>query len=269
MPNGSGIGAGQTATFNLPLGLSYHQLLIRMSADPAGAAAFVDTPAAGWGNVLGEVRLLVDGSIKLRADAADLVNLWQYYGQTVSPGVLPLFLGRPWQRTPAGEDAPAYGTAGVQSMTLEIDIEPGITIQTLQVYAQQGPNMPLGDHYVLRQFPFGVSNTGWRELSDLPRGQFATLALHVNSADVSEFQLEANQRIIREADRALASAVSAQTGKVFQAGWSHIDLTVTDRLSDMLVMTLEDFRVKLNMTSAGNVKLYAEQIYSQGAAGNA
>ncbi|MGF1609733.1 MAG: major capsid protein P2 [Kiloniellales bacterium] len=269
MPNGSGIGAGQTATFNLPLGLSYHQLLIRMSADPAGGVAFVDIAAANWAGVLGEIRLLIDGSVKIRADAADLVSLWQYYGQTIANGVLPIFLGRPWQRTAQGEDAPAYGTAGVQSMTLEIDIVAGIAIERLELYAQQGPNMPLGDHYVLRQFPFGVGNLGLRELSDLPRGAFGMLGMHINTDDISMFQLEANQRIIREADRALASAVSGQTGKTFQTGWTHIDLTVTDRLSDMLVMALEDFRVKVTMTGTGNFKLYAEQVFGMGKAGNA
>jgi len=269
MPNGSGIAPGQTATFNLPLGLSYHQLLLRMSSDPAGGVAFVDVAAADWASHLGEIRLLIDGSVKIRADAADLVSIWSYYGQTIADGVLPIFLARPWQRTAAGEDAPAYGTAGVQSMTLEVDIVAGIAIEELTLYAKQGDNMPLGEHYVLRQFPFGVGNQGLREISDLPRGPFGSLTFHVNTAAVSDFQLEANQRIIREADRALASAVAGQTGKVWQAGWTHVDLTERDRLSDMLTMALEDLRLKLTMTGTGNFILYAEQIFGQGKPGNA
>lgn len=269
MPNGSGIGAGQTATFNLPLGLTYYELAIRMSADLAGGTIYADVAEANWGSALGEIRLLIDGSVKIRANAADLVSIWKYYGQPFTAGVLPIFLGRPWQRTAAGEDAPAYGTGGVQSMTLEIDIAAGITVDSLNVYATQGAQTPLGDHYVLRKFTFGVGNTGLYELSDLPRGNFGTLAFHVDSDDISEMSVEANQRIIREGDRALLAALGSQTGKSFQTDWTHMSFVDTDRLSDMLAMALEDLRVKMTFTATGNRVIYAEQIHTMGKPGNA
>ncbi|MBO6807246.1 major capsid protein P2 [Thalassospira sp.] len=258
MPNGSGIGAGQTATFNLPLGLTYYQLDIRMSGNLG--VGVVDIPVANWADAIDEIRLYIDGAEKIRIDAADLASILQYRGQTLQAGVLPIMFANPSQRTPAGEDAPAYGTADVQSMTLEIDIDSGITSPSLTVYGLMGPQTPLGQHYAIKKYPFNVGNTGTRELQDIPRNGYGLLAMHVDTADVSSVELEVNQRIIRDYDRALGSAKGIQTGKVWQSGWTHVDLTESDRLSDMLIMNVEDFRLRLEMTGTGNNNLYTEEI---------
>jgi hypothetical protein len=258
MPNGSGIGAGQTATFNLPLGLTFHQLALRMSGDIGSGVA--DIPIANWADAIGEIRLYIDGTEKIRIDAADLATILAYKGQTLKPGVLPIMFTNPSQRTPQGEDAPAYGTADVQSMTLEIDIDAGITSPSLTVYGLMGPQTPLGQHYAIKKYPFNVGNTGTRELQDIPRNGYGLLAMHVNSAAVSQVELEVNQRILRDFDRALGTAKGIQTGKVWQSGWTHVDLVESDRLSDMVIMNVEDFRLRLEMTGTGNFNLYTEEI---------
>ncbi|MHC8493639.1 major capsid protein P2 [Thalassospira sp. SM2505] len=264
MPNGSGIGAGQTATFNLPLGVTYHQLLFRIRADLG--AGVVDVPKASLGTVLGEIRLYIDGQETIRVDAADLAAILTYKGQVVKDGALPLMFSDPAQRTPLGEDAPAIGTADIQSLSLEVDIKAGVTSPSLTVYGVLAQNAPLGQFYAIKKYPFNVGNTGIRELQDLPRHEYHITKMHISTDAISSVQVEANQRILRDFDRVVGEASAIQTGKAWQAGWTHIDFTISDRLSDFLPMLLEDFRVRLDMTSTGNFNLYTEEIRGKVAA---
>ncbi len=258
MPNGSGIGAGQTATFNLPLGITYYQLMLRIRADLG--SGIVDVPVASLGDVIGEIRLYIDGQESIRVDAADLAVILAYKGQTVKAGALPLMFANPSQRTAAGEDAPAIGTADIQSLSLEIDIKDGVTSPGLVVYGRMGPNTPLGQFYAIKKYPFNVGNLGTRELQDLPRTSYNLLAMHISTDQISSVQLEANQRIVRDFDRVVGEATAIQTGKVWQPGFTHIDMVESDRLSDMLPMLLEDFRVRLEMGATGNFNLYTEEV---------
>lgn len=264
MPNGSGIGAGQTATFNLPLGVTYHQLMFRIQADLGSGV--VDVPKASLGTVLGEIRLYIDGQETIRVDAADLAAILTYKGQTVKDGALPLMFSDPAQRTAAGEDAPAIGTADIQSLSLEIDIKAGVTSPSLTVYGLLGPQTPLGQFYAIKKYPFNVGNTGIRELQDMPRSDYRITKMHIGTDDIDSVQVEANQRILRDFDRVIGEAAAVQTGKVWQTGWTHIDFTISDRLSDFLPMLLEDFRVRLDMTATGNFNLYTEEIRGLNAA---
>jgi len=253
LPTPQGIGVNQTATLQLPLGPTYHRLMIRMKNATGDNIAI-----AGWRNFIGEIRLMVNGDTRIEIEAEDLVRLNQFYNQELVPGVLPLFLSLPWARTLAGEDNSAYGTVeGMASFTLEMDLK-GTPFSDLEVYAVQSEPRPFGGHLRLQRFSKQMSLEGILEVSDLPRGGYNMLGLHVTSSDINKVEVLTNNLKVHESDRALRSAHYRIAGRRPQTGYTHIDFMAENRLAETLPMALNDFRVKLDFTAADvNMKIYA------------
>ncbi len=258
MPTPGSIAAGQTATVNLPLGPTYHRLNIRMTGtddvDP-----IADIPVADWGNYIGEIRLMVNGDTRIEIDAADLVKMNQYYGQSLDAGVLPLFLSQPWMRTWQGEDNTAYGTAaGMASFTLEMDLKAETTIGKLEVYAVQSEPKPFGGHLRIQRFSQQMGLQGVKEVSDLPLGAYNMLAMHLTSSAIDKVEILANNVKVIEMDKVIRDAHQKVIDRVPQTGMTHIDFLTERRLGEALYMGLTDFRAKLEFTADNvNYKLYA------------
>lgn len=265
MPSFNAVAVGQTAIANLPVGLAYHQLDIRYKRGAVPA----DATAAQFGTDFDEIRLIVDGDVKWRLTGNELVALNSYYGVYdggFTDGVLAMLFSRPWHRTSQGEDFTKYGTADVQTMTLEIDINAAAVNPTLSLYAVQGENSPLGNHVCMRKFAYNAAATGVREIPDLPRGPYSVIAMHLGTANIADVEVEANQRTVFEADKPLAESYYEQTQRVWQTGYWHVDFAPTDRLSDALPLALEDFRVKANVTVAGSFNILMERVEARRAA---
>ncbi|WP_321363546.1 major capsid protein P2 [uncultured Celeribacter sp.] len=260
MPTPQGIGAGQTAIVNLPIGPTYHRLNVRMNVNVTPR----DVEVANWGAYIGEIRLMVNGETKIEIDAADLVSLNLYYGQEMSAGVLPLFLSQPWARTLAGEDNTAYGTgSGVATMTLEMDLKNGITVNELSVYAVQSEPRAFAGHLRIQRFSDQMGLAGTKEIADLPKGAFNLLGLHVTSDDIDKVEVLTNNVKVHESDEVLRNAHLSVAGRAPQIGFTHIDFMSENRLGEVLPMTLRDFRVKLDFTAPGtNFKIYSVSMRS-------
>lgn len=249
MPSFQAVAAGQTAICNLPLGMSYHQLLLRYQANEG--AGVVDATEAVMADDITEIRIIVDGDTKVQMSGVEAIALAKFYGQTVMAGTLPIFFSRPWLRSIEAEDEIAFGTADLQTFNIEVDIKAGTTSPSLSAYAVQGPNMPLGRYIAIRRFGQTYAGAaGDFEISDLPRGPYGLLAIHFNTPNIERVEVETNQVKVFEADRSLAETYYAQTKRVWQSGYWHVDLTPTNRLRDNLPLVLSDFRVRLAMTGA-------------------
>ncbi|WP_417267548.1 major capsid protein P2 [Celeribacter baekdonensis] len=259
MPTPLGIGAGQTASVQLPLGLTYHMFNIRMNIDDGGTPT--DVPADDWGLYLEEIRLIVNGDTRIQIDADDLVKLNKFYGIELTAGVLPLFLSRPWMRTPGGEDQTSYGTAGgMASFALEMDIADGVTVNSLNVYAKQSAGTPFGPHLRVQKFVHNQGVTGEAEIADIPRGAYALGALHITTDQIGKSEVMVDNRKVMDGDKATREANSRYSKRVPQAGLTHIDFTEENRISETLPMAVSDFRLKLDFATTGNFSIYAESI---------
>jgi len=259
MPTPLGIGAGQTASVNLPIGLTYQRLYIRCNAK-IGTAAAADVTQANWANVIDEIRLLVDGDSQITIDAADLVKLNAFHGHEYVNGVLPIYLGRPWMRTAGGEDQTAYGTVGMATFSLEMDIKDGVVINSLEVYAVQSEATAYGPHLRIQKFTRNQGVTGIGEIADIPRGAYAMLGMHVNTGSIGSVEVLADQRKVMENDKAVRDAHHRIAGRVPQTGMTHIDFVPENRVAEALPMALQDFRLKLDFTASGNFAIYAESL---------
>lgn len=263
MPTPRGIGAGQTAASSLIIGSTYDVIYIRMVVDDVTVK---DVPVADWGLYLDEIRILKDGDTVYQIDAADQVALNQYYGQSMVDGVLPIFLSRPWMRTINGEDQTSYKTAGgVATLDLEMDIKAGVTVSNLEVYAHQSPGQPWGTHLRLQKFVHNQGVVGEAQIADIPRGPYNMLAMHFNTAAITDLEVHVDNRKIIESDVALRAAIHDVAGRAPQAGFTHVDFLTENRLVGSLGMAVADFRLKTQFTAAGNFAIYAESV--RGAAG--
>lgn len=260
MPTPQGIGAGQTASINLPLGLTYTRLMIRAKADLG--AGLVDLAAADWDTVFDEIRLMVNGDAQITIDAGDLVKLNQFYDETPKAGVLPLFLSRPWMRTIGGEDQTGYGTVGMDTFSFEIDVKAGQTVGLLEVYAVQSAATAYGPHLRVQRYTRNQGVTGPAEISDIVRGPYAMLALHVNTAAIGGVEVHTDGRKVIETDKQIRDAHADVAGRIPQAGFTHIDFLSENRLQEALPMALQDFRLKLDFSATGNFSIYAESLSS-------
>ncbi len=256
MPSPQGAAAGQTATVNLPIGWTYHQLLISMKSGGSN----VRVPVASWGSNIDEVRVMINGDTKIKVSAEDLVSIHQFYGVPLKPGELPIMFSHPRSRTIAGEDVTAYGTLGLQSVTLEIDVTSGITLDDLEVRAIVSAGTPLGAHYTLRRYYKNVGVTGEIEVPEIKRGRYQLLAFHIKSSDIDAVEVEADNLELVNTTPEAAEAYYEQTGRTVQTGWTHIDLASTDRMSDAFSMDRQDFRIRANFTAIGNPAIYTENV---------
>lgn len=260
LPTPQGIGAGQTATLSLPLGSTYHQLDLRLKAHVSGTP--VDVAAADWGDFIDDIRLLVDGNSKIEATAEYLVNRAQYYGETLTAGVLPIFLGMPWARTMGGEDQTAYGTAaGMASFTLEVDFKPGVNIGLFKVYAIQSAATQFGAHVAIQRFARSFSSIGVDEVADIPKGAYFISEIDIDDANIDDIDVEADGRIIFETDQAIRDQRHSIAGRVPQTGFTHLDFMAENRVGEVFPMVLRDFRLKLDFTTApGSYDIYVTSI---------
>lgn len=257
MPAFGTIAAGATATVLVPLGLTYNVFYLRANVD----AVPRDLPMADWGTYFGDIRVMVDGDASITIDAAELVSLNQYYGQSAAmvDGVLPLFLSLPWMRTIQGEDQTAYGTAAgsIESLSFEVDIKTGNTINSLELYAKQSVGTPFGPHLRIQRYRNPIAATGEVEITNINRGPYAMLGLHLNTAAVDKAYVEADTRKVIEFDRAIMGADLGAGGRVPQAGFTHFDFCPENRLAEALPMNLQDFRLIPDFTATGNFDVYA------------
>lgn len=259
MPTPLGVGAGQTASCNLPLGLTYDRLYIRLNVDVATVAT--DVAQADWATYINEVRLMVDGDAKIEMSASALVAMNAYYGQSMVDGVLPLFLSRPWMRTINGEDQTGYGTmGGISTLSLELDLKDGITINSLEVYASQSDGKPFGPHLRVQKITRNQGVTGEAQISEINRGPYVMLAMHVATASIADVEVLADERVVHKSDKALRDAHYGVIGRVPQAGFTHVDFVTENRLAEAMPMALQDFRVNLDFTATGNFPIYLESL---------
>lgn len=255
MPTPLGIGPGQTASCQLPLGLTYERLYIRLddASGPVVISKFAD--------FIDEIRLMVNGDARITITAADLVKLNRYYDQDMVAGCLPLFLSRPWMRTPDGEDQTAYGTAlGISSFSLEMDLKTGVTIKSLDVYAMQSPGRPFGPHLRIQRYVHNQGVVGEAEIADIIRGNYALGALHFTTDDIGDVELHVDNRKVLDMDSTVRAAHNTLAGRTQQPGMTHVDMMPENRLALSMPMAVQDFRLKADFTATGNVSIYAESI---------
>jgi len=256
MPSFSGVAAGSTATASLPVGLTYRGLGVRYKIDGTNAT---EAQLAALTAVL-----KIDGDEKITGTGSDILALYKYNGHPVQAGVLPIVFARPTLRSAQNEDATAYGTQDVSSMVLEITIPSGVTNPTLETFAEQSAGAPLGQHITVKSFSRSISATGEYEEANLPKGTpekpRALVGVHLTTDDVDRFEVIINSNTAMKEDIETATFLDGLKGrdKSWQTGYTHINPTRTNRLSDAIPLNVQDYRILTNHTATGSFKYLHE-----------
>lgn len=176
MPPWSGVAQGNTATLQLPIGLTYHALYTTLSGI---------TPSE-----ITQVRLRGDGReiMTMSGDDWDVINRFEGLAPYQQGGakIIPMYFDRLGLKTRAGTELTAIGTGApvnldannplfnptpLNSLQLEMDLASNAGGKlALQTVAIQSAPRPLGVLRKRRKFNYNFSAAGTYDLSDLPKG---------------------------------------------------------------------------------------------------
>jgi len=245
LPTASGVAASSTATFDLPLGIRYHAVYLLLGNG--------GTP--DWDTDVTEIRIKVDGRVQRRMtpselDAINLINGAQY-GVQASDTILPIFFSEDWLRTIGGENALAWGTGGIASLQIEIDLgtpaTPTLSGRALvddQTVAAEGGAIipfPLGKIERWSKGNFDVTQTGEVHQTNLPkRGDYR--GLHAFSGVVDGVRVQVDNFTILDVTKAFSDAVQVSRGKTPIAGRFDILFDIDNQISSFLATTKNDGR---------------------------
>lgn len=173
----TGIGANQTATFRLPVGLTFADLMIRFRIG-AGAPT-----RAQLETMLGTARFTVSGVEKFSITVKQLIAIAEFYrtGIVGDTGILVIPFQRLWMDGVTAKLDPNYGTDGESSVILEIQQGAGSTIDGIECFTRINPKAErLGSHVIMRRFTINMPAVGKNLFTDLPilAGEFLN-ALHI------------------------------------------------------------------------------------------
>ncbi len=267
MPSPEGVGAGQTATFKLPIGRKYHELQLSYSG-----MTLAD---------MEEIRIFANAKIIHRYSGTERDAMNKFDRRNITPNILTIPFNRYGLRTRAGEEESALNTGGklsaeefangavaITSLYIEIDIGPGATSPVLSLHATQSEGQSGGAGSVLHvnRYVRDPSGAGEFDISDLPRGTATTIALNrifffESSAGgtIEALKIERNQYTTFERNRNLNEHLQKDGVRTPQNNLFVVDRTEHGYGGDpMGLVGIADLRYKLTMLGAETLRIYTE-----------
>lgn len=259
LPSFNAVGAGQTATLDVPLGRLYHGIFIRYKKTATRAQIEADVK---------EIRVLINGKAQRRYSAAQLFTMLDMIGYSFQAGIIPIFFSEPNRRTIDGEEGLAWGTADIATFQIEIDIASTATAPTLSAFAEVGiGNKNLGLIIKHRIESFDSQGAQVKNITGLPKRDIYQ-RMYVFSSLVTAARVEVDQLCVYDLTRDDAVALMARpTPKLtMPTGTFVICFDDTQQVTDGLPMARNDgqkiteFRVDLTCSGAGALPIISETL---------
>lgn len=251
MPTLTNVVASGHVVLNCPIGMTYDQISFELTnVTPSEMKNF---------SVKAGSRTIIDC-----ADAQVLADLNTYYGRPEQAGIFTLWFYRPEEK----EDVRAltsFGTADIQGLTIEFDLDSGVTSPAMTASAVQRGPQPMGLVTKIRRYPVTFATSGKQAIDNIPRGARIT-AFHLGKSDVSEVELEVNggqgPAKIVDASKGLLESVQKQYNRVpVTAKYTHIDMNLLGELAGpMPTAQLQDMRINPTIDSSGALTTIVEYI---------
>jgi len=254
MPSAEGVAAGQTATFRLPIGRTYHALLLSY----AGATLAQ----------LSEIRIVANGAVIRRyangGTKVDTIN--QFNGLSAAAGILRIDFDRMGMRLKEGEEFTSFGTGfpgdptPITTLSLEIDIDAAAIAPALALKAIQSEPRPFGLVAQYREFVYNAAGVGDYEIVDLPKGPIIG-KIFINSANITRLKVEKDGFVVFERTAAENNLIQADGYRVPQAGFYVYDPSENGFAGEALTTQgVQDLRVIVTMAAPGAIPLTVEYI---------
>lgn len=270
MPGGEGVAAGQTATFRLPIGLTFLQLLLTYSGVTLAQMT--------------ELRVVANGKVIQRYSGADeLDSINQFEGRAAAAGIIVLDFARYNIRTRGNEEVTAIGT-GLQrgnqlpdpakgilgqdpnpltTLAVEIDISAAAAAPVLSMKAVQDIPSRLDLFKKVRRFIYTAGASGDFEIADLPKGDIINKIMFGNHAAnvYTKVTLVRDNFIMFERSTAENELMQSDGVRTPQADYVVMDPTENGHGSEGVATAgVNDLRFRLNLTNAGQVPVLLETI---------
>lgn len=259
----SAVGPGERANVRLPVGagLGYARIVLQTSLTPAEIT---------------RVTLTLNTVVMIDMTGAELVMRRQYFGlpEKSAEGLYMLDLRTPVNnyRSRQGRDATSLITGPGDSVSLEVDIAPGVTAPTLKGWAitfvaaekMRGRTVPMQRRTALtiRRQSFQTVAAGEVENANMVTGA-RLLRAHIGGGTgaIDSLRIERNQQNIFDAPKGVNDLMLESAGLVPQAGYYHLDPT-NERFAvqDALITAAESFLWKMNATTAGTIPFLFERL---------
>lgn len=262
MPSLANVGAGQTATLNCPVGLTYDVISFAYSGKKADGTT--DVTLDDFKNV--EVR--VNGkAIQAYKDFLEIDRINQYHGRGAADGILNLWFVRPELSEVKDQRLTSLGTVDVQTLSVHVDIESTLTSAVINAQAVQSEPSYFGAVTKVKSFPVSFSTSGQHEIDNIPRSGAMIGCMHLFKGDVSHVELEVNGIRIFDAEKSYSEELQKRYKKLPQtAVASHMDFMLEGDPSQSLeTVNIKDMRIRPTIASAGQVRVVVE--YFDGFAG--
>jgi len=258
MPSMANVGAGQTATLNCPVGLTYDLISIEYSGKKADGTTDVTL------DDLQNIELRVNGkTIQSFKDGLELDRINQYHGRGAASGILNLWQVRPEMANLRDQRLTALGTRDVQTLSLHIDGESTLTSLSLSAKAVQSEPQNMGAITKIKAFPTSFAVSGEVEIDNLPRaGGVMIGCLHLFKSDVSNVEVEVNSIKAFDSTKDYSEEMQGRYKKTPQtASATHVDFMLEGDLSQAMdTRGVQDFRIRPTLDTAGYLRTVVEYI---------
>ncbi|HET8882609.1 MAG TPA: major capsid protein P2 [Solimonas sp.] len=272
MPNANNVAAGQTATWDLPIGRRYHNLFLEYSG--------VTLPQ------MTEIRITANGSVIHRYSGAERDSMNQFDGRAAAAGVLVVPFDRYALYSQGGEERTAIQTNSADPKTgvkivnfkVEIDIDAAAAAPVINITAEQSNNLTgalAGPGKILRILPFVRTFTasGEVELSDLPKATEGPAYQFINrvffkSANMTKLEIVQDNVQLFKRTKALNERLQSDGVRVPQSGYFAFDPVEAGYDYELLPLVyptgapVQDFRYKPTLSAGETVKAIVEYLGS-------
>jgi hypothetical protein len=255
MPSWEGVAAGQTATVRLPIGNTYHKLLVPYSGVTLAQ--------------MDEIRIIANGKTIQRIIGGDVLDsMNQFDGRNAAAGILTIDFERFGLRTRAGSEFTVIGTGAsgdampITTLAVEIDINAAAAAPVLTAAkAVQSAPQQSGVLKQVRAFGYDPAGAGDYEISDLPRLGLINRVFFKSAVVINSVKLARDGYTVFERTTAENAAVQNDGVRVTQANYWVMDFSEEGNGQDALAVAgVQDLRFTLDMAGAGHVDVIVEYL---------
>ena len=259
LPSFEGVAAGQTATLRMPIGQSYHKILLAYSGVTLAQML--------------EMRVVINGDVRHRFTTADtytglnaLDKMNQYMGRAAAAGEIIIDFERFGLDLRELKELTKVGTGVlddpllISTFSIEIDIDATAAAPALSARAERSPARVVGDILQTRLFGYNAPAVGEFEISDLPKGDLISKIYfggHIARA-YTRLEVEINGSIIFDKTVSEIELIQNDGIRVPQADFVVYDPSEEGYGDEFLPSNVSDLRFRLTCTNAGAIPVIME-----------
>lgn len=255
----NGVGAGQVATVQLPLGARIKDLFIRYKTNAIQSVMEADITS---------VKLVLNGQPRRSPSAAQIFLLEKHEGRTVKAGHIPVRFRNPSasEANPqdlSWEDKTALNTFRLASATLEITIAGAAAAPTLEVFANYDGIDDKNDFVTIWDtVSFQNQGAGKKTKTDLIRNGILSRIDFFGTTNLpTELKLRADDREIFDVDTSIIDVYNSDYGYAAQANHVPFLMTHNRRPAEGLYLDpIERLELEYTTTASGDITAIVQRI---------